>query len=91
MKFADRGVWHISSIRCAAKLGRCWSNSEHWSKLALNGSVAHDPKALRTCLVLLYTPIAPHKGRDEVQAMMKARRLQLQAAGAGRDRRARQR
>jgi hypothetical protein len=37
-------VWHIASIRCTAKFGRYWSNSGHWSVLALNGSVANYPK-----------------------------------------------
>src|SRR5665811_82750 len=32
----------IATFRCAAKFGRDWSNSEHWSGLALNGLVAND-------------------------------------------------
>src|SRR5450759_499066 len=35
----------IATFRCAAKFGRDWSNSEHWSGLALNGLVANDSLA----------------------------------------------
>jgi hypothetical protein len=36
--------WHLASFRCAAKFGRYWRHSGHCSALALNGSVAIDPK-----------------------------------------------
>ena len=37
-------LWHFASFRCAAKIGRYWWHSVHWSALALNGSVTIDPK-----------------------------------------------
>jgi hypothetical protein len=39
--------WPLASIRTHALNGRYWRYSGHWSALALNGSVANDPK--RTC------------------------------------------
>src|ERR1035437_9313275 len=42
--------WHIASFRCAAKIGRYWVHSGHWSAFALNGSVANDPmRQLGSC------------------------------------------
>jgi hypothetical protein len=35
--------WHFASIQAHALTVRYWSNSGHWSALALNGSVANDP------------------------------------------------
>jgi hypothetical protein len=37
-------TWHLASFRSAAKIGRYWSNSGHWSAPALNGLVANDPQ-----------------------------------------------
>ena len=44
MGWHDGSYWHVAPFRCAAKIGRYRSNSGHWSALALNASVANDPK-----------------------------------------------
>jgi len=36
--------WHLAPFRCVAKLVVYWTNNGQRSALALNGSVANDPK-----------------------------------------------
>ena len=41
---SDLVLWHLASFRCAAKIGRYWRHSGHWSALARNALVAIDSK-----------------------------------------------
>jgi hypothetical protein len=41
---SDLVPWHLADNPVAPAFVRYWSNSGHWPELALNGSVANDPK-----------------------------------------------
>jgi hypothetical protein len=40
----DVAYWHFASFRSAAKIGRYWGHSGHWSAMARNASVVNDPE-----------------------------------------------
>jgi putative ABC transport system substrate-binding protein len=44
VRLCDVRLWHLASIRARALSGRYRRHSGHWPELALNASVANDPK-----------------------------------------------
>jgi hypothetical protein len=67
--------WHLASIRTDAVNGRYWRHSGHWSALALNASVAIDPKQT------LHRVLTAAGGRPISARLLHSRHLHLSLSG----------